>query len=64
MSCLLFLFRLDLNYQKGPLCVQHGVFRVNCMDCLDRTNVVQSVLCKEVIQTSVSICSLPSLFGS
>ena len=24
--------------------VQSGVCRVNCMDCLDRTNVVQSVI--------------------
>ena len=24
--------------------VQKGVFRVNCVDCLDRTNVAQSVL--------------------
>lgn len=24
--------------------VQQGVFRTNCIDCLDRTNVVQSML--------------------
>lgn len=24
-------------------CNQSGVIRTNCMDCLDRTNVVQSV---------------------
>lgn len=28
---------------------QMGVFRVNCMDCLDRTNVVQSTLAKAVL---------------
>ena len=26
---------------------QSGVFRTNCMDCLDRTNVVQSMLANE-----------------
>ncbi|KAI8808339.1 SacI homology domain-containing protein [Cladochytrium replicatum] len=31
------------------LCEQKGVFRVSCMDCLDRTNVVQSVLARFVI---------------
>ena len=25
---------------------QEGVFRVNCIDCLDRTNVVQGVLAR------------------
>lgn len=23
---------------KGPICNQNAVFRVNCMDCLDRTS--------------------------
>jgi len=27
--------------------LQRGVFRTNCMDCLDRTNVVQSLLARE-----------------
>ncbi|KAI8067453.1 SacI homology domain-containing protein [Gongronella butleri] len=30
---------------------QHGVFRTNCMDCLDRTNMVQSELSKRMITT-------------
>ena len=47
--------RYDVNYKKDVLCEQKGVFRVNCMDCLDRTNVVQSVIAREVIQTAVSI---------
>lgn len=25
---------------------QEGIFRVNCIDCLDRTNVVQGVLAR------------------
>lgn len=28
---------------------QSGVFRTNCMDCLDRTNVVQSVLARNIL---------------
>ncbi|CAJ0871840.1 5090_t:CDS:10 [Entrophospora sp. SA101] len=30
-------------------CRQEGVFRTNCMDCLDRTNVVQSAIAREVL---------------
>lgn len=29
---------------------QNGVFRTNCVDCLDRTNVVQSMLAKRSLQ--------------
>lgn len=29
--------------------VQKGIFRTNCMDCLDRTNVVQSVFARQVM---------------
>ncbi|KAJ2710240.1 Phosphoinositide phosphatase sac1, partial [Coemansia spiralis] len=29
---------------------QHGVMRTNCMDCLDRTNVVQSELARSVLE--------------
>jgi hypothetical protein len=35
----------DMSYcwtdKEGRICSQKGVFRVNCIDCLDRTNVVQ-----------------------
>lgn len=34
-----------MNYtwvdNQGLISKQNGVFRVNCIDCLDRTNVVQ-----------------------
>lgn len=37
----------DMNYcwrdKQGHICSQLGVFRVNCIDCLDRTNVVQVI---------------------
>uniref|UniRef100_A0A915PTR9 Phosphatidylinositol-3-phosphatase SAC1 n=1 Tax=Setaria digitata TaxID=48799 RepID=A0A915PTR9_9BILA len=33
---------------------QKGFFRTNCMDCLDRTNVVQSMLAKESLKDQLS----------
>ena len=41
---------------------QSSVFRVNCMDCLDRTNVVQAAIARSVINNLVSII-LPPLTG-
>lgn len=35
---------------KGSICDQKGVFRVNCMDCLDRTNVVMTAIGKTMIE--------------
>jgi len=32
---------------------QSGVFRTNCIDCLDRTNVVQSMLARNNLQTAL-----------
>lgn len=29
---------------------QDGVFRVNCLDCLDRTNLIQQVICQSVLE--------------
>lgn len=37
--------------------VQQGVFRTNCMDCLDRTNVVQSMLAKKSLQAQFLVLS-------
>ena len=34
----------------GVVCEQEGVFRVNCIDCLDRTNVVQTAIAKWVLE--------------
>lgn len=36
---------------QGYICHQNGVFRVNCIDCLDRTNVVQ--VCIELVMLKV-----------
>lgn len=36
------------------LSAQDGVFRTNCIDCLDRTNVVQSMIAKRVLNDVLS----------
>ena len=54
LSCPSPLPRVDTNIPSHPLCRQEGVFRVNCMDCLDRTNVVQTAFCRQVLQSAVS----------
>ncbi|XP_060079238.1 phosphatidylinositide phosphatase SAC2-like [Ylistrum balloti] len=37
--------------KKGMICEQRGVFRENCVDCLDRTNVVQTAIARIVMET-------------
>ncbi|XP_071867329.1 phosphatidylinositide phosphatase spermathreecae isoform X1 [Bombus fervidus] len=48
----------DIGYcwrdKQGTICMQKGVFRVNCIDCLDRTNVVQTALGKAVMEMQFS----------
>ncbi|KAL0130211.1 hypothetical protein PUN28_002061 [Cardiocondyla obscurior] len=48
----------DMGYcwrdKQGTICVQKGIFRVNCIDCLDRTNVVQTALGKAVMEMQFS----------
>ncbi|KAJ2453193.1 hypothetical protein EV183_002440 [Coemansia sp. RSA 2336] len=43
----------DMGYfwysDDNDLTLQQGVFRINCMDCLDRTNVVQSTIARAVL---------------
>ncbi|KAI8337899.1 Endonuclease/exonuclease/phosphatase [Chlamydoabsidia padenii] len=36
------------------VCTQQGVFRTNCMDCLDRTNMVQSEISRKVLMGYLS----------
>ena len=38
----------------GKVCDQRGVFRVNCVDCLDRTNVVQTAIARAVLETQLT----------
>lgn len=42
---------------------QEGVFRSNCMDCLDRTNVIQSLLARRSLQAQLQV-RLPRLRGT
>lgn len=38
---------------KNVVSRQSGIFRTNCIDCLDRTNVVQSLLARESLRASL-----------
>ena len=38
----------------GLVCAQRGVFRVNCIDCLDRTNVVQTAISRMVLESQLT----------
>ncbi|KAI8918694.1 SacI homology domain-containing protein [Entophlyctis helioformis] len=42
-------FMLDMQ-TKTPIFQRSGVFRTNCLDCLDRTNVVQTSFARRVLQ--------------
>lgn len=37
---------------------QEGTFRSNCMDCLDRTNVIQSLLARRSLQAQLQVNGL------
>ncbi len=39
---------------QGLVCKQDGVFRVNCVDCLDRTNVAQTALAGAVLRRQLA----------
>ncbi|XP_068084961.1 phosphatidylinositide phosphatase SAC2 [Anabrus simplex] len=57
----------DMNYcwkdREGQICSQKGVFRVNCIDCLDRTNVVQTAIAKAVMEIQFTKLGLISPEG-
>ena len=40
--------------RHGVVCQQKGVIRVNCIDCLDRTNVVQTAICRTILETQLT----------
>lgn len=42
---------LWLDGGANAVCEQAAVFRVNCIDCLDRTNVVQTAIARDVMET-------------
>jgi phosphatidylinositol 4-phosphatase len=37
---------------------QKSVIRTNCMDCLDRTNVVQSAIARDVLTKQLVDCGI------
>lgn len=39
-----------LSRRSSPILQQEGVFRTNCLDCLDRTNLVQTIISKMAIE--------------
>lgn len=51
--------------EKCVMTTQKGVFRTNCLDCLDRTNLVQSKIAYEILGAVLSKCGfdLPSIIG-
>ena len=70
-ACLCLCVCIDLNHKKyavyphsyfmtdpseSVVSVQQGVFRTNCIDCLDRTNVVQSMLAQRSLQEQLQVC--------
>lgn len=50
-------FYLIRERGKDPQLLQDGVFRTNCIDCLDRTNVVQSLLAAKNLAIVLVSCS-------
>jgi hypothetical protein len=49
-----------VNKNGNVLNSQSGIFRTNCIDCLDRTNVVQSLLAKRMLQIQLIKLSIIS----
>ncbi|KAE8211702.1 hypothetical protein CF327_g4571 [Tilletia walkeri] len=43
----------DASQGSGVQRTQDGIFRVNCIDCLDRTNVVQSALARHMLTSQL-----------
>ena len=35
---------------QGLICEQLSVFRINCVDCLDRTNIVQTAIARNILE--------------
>jgi hypothetical protein len=52
-----------INKEKNEvLSDQASVFRINCVDCLDRTNVVQAAIAKTMLEIMVWLFLCISLF--
>ena len=58
-TCISCAHRYFQQQRDGTVLMnQSGVFRTNCMDCLDRTNVVQGLLAREALQEQLTVSSL------
>lgn len=56
MVCTMYGFRYFLVDSEGKVLLnQEGTFRSNCMDCLDRTNVIQSLLARRTLQSQLQV---------
>ena len=51
----LFLSYFMLDSEGKVVAQQKGTFRSNCMDCLDRTNVIQSLLARRSLQSQLQV---------
>ena len=40
--------------RHGVVCSQRGILRINCVDCLDRTNVVETSVARVVLETQLT----------
>ncbi|KAI7895964.1 SacI homology domain-containing protein [Mucor mucedo] len=49
LSKIQYFWEANGNNKENVYCEQSGTFRTNCMDCLDRTNVVQSAFGRSVL---------------
>lgn len=47
-----------LNSEGMIILTQEGVFRTNCVDCLDRTNVVQSLLARRSLKIVLQVSTI------
>lgn len=55
VSPSLFLSYFMLDSEGKVVAQQKGTFRSNCMDCLDRTNVIQSLLARRSLQSQLQV---------
>ena len=50
LPCDVEALQKGMDSVEEPICNQKGVFRVNCIDSLDRTNVVQSLIARKILE--------------
>ena len=52
--------------EKKVISLQNGAMRVNCLDCLDRTNLIQSKIAYDMLGTILTKCGfdIQKIFGA